>query len=187
MGTILEINNWNQLVRARSDYQNLRITVSQYNNNDSLSGTKIQIVDYDTNDIYLTLFTEITESTLIPTTASLELQQIVDIINLYGFHVRISQPQVLSENVLTVLRGFYAAGYKYVYKDYIRGQSCDPPENPTTYGIYVSDQIKLRRDDPCISDMPGYIEDEWDWCEAFKTYPIIDLITNGSVDNGLPI
>ena len=73
MANILEINNWNQLVRARSDYENLRIVVSQYNNNPNMTGTKIQIVDYNTNDIYLTLFTEITSSTLIPLTASLEL------------------------------------------------------------------------------------------------------------------
>ena len=187
MANILEINNWNQLVRARSDCENLRIVVSQYNNNPNMTGTKIQIVDYNTNDIYLTLFTEITSSTLIPLTASLELNQIVDIVNLYGFNIRISEPKVLSENVLTILRGLYASGYRYIYKDYVKGHVCDPNDTPTEYRIYTSVEILLRRADPCVSRMPSFVPDEWDWVEAFKTYPIQRLIEDRYVDNGLPI
>lgn len=125
MSNILEISNWDQLTRARADNPNLRIVVTHYNNSDSsedfnvLVATKIQIVDYRTNDIYLTVFTEISESSVIPTSASLSAENIVEIINLYGFNVRISMPEVLPESVVTLLKGLYAVGYLYVYRDYM--------------------------------------------------------------------
>ena len=195
MSNILEINNWNQLVRARSDYENLRIVVNQYNN-DSLVGTKIQIVDYNTNDVYLTLFTEVTSSTVIPTTVSMELPQIVDIINSYGFNVRISEPEVVSDKVLKILQGLYEAGYLYVFKNYVPACINDTPHIrgtvPSKWKMFVcaSKQIShpstyIDRHDVLISDSPSFVEDEWDWVRPLRTYPIHDILETGTVDNGL--
>ena len=181
MGTILEINNWNQLVRARSEQENLRILVTRYDGED-LIGTKIQIVDYNTNDIYLTIFANVLYSDLIPVSASMPEEDVVSIINSYGFNIAISQPEVLSQNVVTILRGMYAEGYRYVYKDYVK---LVDPVIKNKYVIYVSKEIELRQKGYNITQMPDYIEDEWDWCRAFKTYPIEDLIENGTVDNGV--
>ena len=107
----------------------------------------------------------------------------IQAINNFGFNVRISEPIVLSENVLTILRGMYAMGYKYVYRDYI---ACLPiQENRTT--IYVSVDIEHRHFNPDLTKMPDYVDDEWEWCKPFTTYPIKDLIDTGTVNNGLPI
>lgn len=181
MSNILEINNWNQLVSAKADNENLKILVTRYNGED-LIGTKIQIVNYLTNDIYLTLFANVLYSDIIPVTASMPEEQTVAILNSYGFHIRISQPEVLSENVVTILRGLYAEGYRYVYKDYVHQEN---PIIKNKYVIYTSKEIDLRQKGYNITNMPDYIEDEWDWCRAFKTYPIEDLIENGTVDNGV--
>lgn len=183
MNNILEINNWDQLVRAKSSCENLRILVSHYKNDD-LEGTKITIVDYNTNEIYLTLFANIIHSSVIPEQSSMETQQIVDIINSYGFNIRISQPEVVTDNVLTILRGYYESGYRYVYRDY-KNWHC--PGKQVESKIYISQMILRRRDDPSVTDTPSFIADEWDWCRAFTTYPIIDIITNGTVDNGQSI
>ena len=183
MSNILEINNWDQLVRARSDFDNLRIKVSHYKNDD-LEGTKISIIDYNTNEVYLTIFPNILHSTVIPKTASFETQKVVNIINSYGFNVRLSQPEVLPENVVTILKGLYEAGYRYVYRDY-KNWHC--PGKQVQSKVYMSQMITLRQSDPSISDTPDFIPDEWDWCRSFKTYPIVDLIENGTVDNGLTI
>jgi len=188
MSNILEISNWNQLTRARADNQNLRIVVTHYNDSDSTGdsdvfvATKIQIVDYQTNDIYLTLFTDISDSTVIPLSASLSAEEVVRVINLYGFNIRISLPEVLPENVVTLLKGLYAAGYLYVYRDYINTRI-----TRTTSVIYASDQIKIRRTGFNITKTPDFVEDEWDWCKPNYAYPIKDLIENGTVNNGQPI
>ena len=188
MSNILEISNWNQLTRARADNKNLRIVVTHYDDSDSTGdfdvfvATKIQIVDYQTNDIYLTLFTDISDSTIIPLSASLDAEEVVRVINLYGFNIRISLPEVLPENVVTLLRGLYAAGYLYVYRDYINTRT-----TRTTSVIYASDQIKIRRTGFNITKTPDFVEDEWDWCKPNYAYPIKDLIENGTVNNGQPI
>jgi hypothetical protein len=181
MDTILEINNWDQLVRARSECSNLRIKVSHYKDS-TLTGTKISIIDYNTNEIYLVIFANVLEASVIPTTASLQTQQIVDIINSYGFNIRISEPEVVPENVLTILRGCYESGYRYVYRDY-KNWHCLGKQVQSK--IYVSQMITLRRDDPSITDTPNFVADEWDWCQAFKTYAISDILENGTVDNGI--
>lgn len=180
MSNILEINNWNQLTSARADNKSLRIYVAQYES-EELTGTKIQIINYDTNDVYLTLFSKIDASTIIPLEASLEPEEVVRIINLYGFNIRISYPIVLAERVVTILTGLYEAGYRYVYKDYPN------KGNDGVYVIFASKNIKLRMTGFNITRIPDFVEDEWDWCEPFKTYPIADIIDNGMVDNGLPI
>lgn len=185
MSNILEISTWNQLVKAKSDYENLRIYVKQYNS-EPLTGTQIIIQDYNTNDIYFSGFVTDIQSTLIPTTATISNNDMITIINNFGFNVRISEPIVLSNSVVTILKGLYEQGYRYVYKYYTKHRVC------TTYDIYVSDVIEWKGHDwrfcdPVISKMPNYVVDEWEWCEAFKTYPISDLIENGTVNNGLPI
>lgn len=180
MSNILEINNWNQLTSARADNINLRIYVTQYNS-EELIGTKIQIINYLTNDIYLTLFSKIDASTIIPVEASLEPEEVIRIINLYGFNVRISYPVVLAERVVTILTGLYNAGYRYIYKDYPNNG------NDGVYVIYASKDIRLRMTGFNVTEIPDFVEDEWDWCKPFTTYPIENLIDDGMVDNGLPI
>lgn len=180
MSNILEISNWNQLVKAKSDYDNLRIAVKQWNGDD-LIGTQIIIADYNNNNIYFSGFVTDLTSTIIPTTATIGNDDMIDIINSFGFNVRISPPIVLDDEVVTILKGFYAQGYRYVYKDYPRGKTELP------YCIYVSDIIDLRYGDLVISTMPDFKADMWEWCIPFKTYPIEDLIESGTVNNGLPI
>lgn len=183
MNTILEISNWNQLVKARSEgYDNLRIVVSQYNS-EELIGTKISIVDYNTNDIYFSAFVTDIESSVIPTTAKMSNEDMISIVNKFGFNVRISEPIVLSDNVVTILKGMYAMGYRYVYRDYI---PCLPMGDNRTV-IYVSVDIGHRYFNPNLTNMPDYVDDEWEWCKAFTTYPIKDLIDTGTVNNGQPI
>ena len=114
--------NWNQLLRARADNPNLRIYVQPYNKTDSTGAqntfiaTKIMIVDYNTNDVYFTVFAEIlqTSESMIPVSASPDADRIIDMINSYGFNVRLSEPTPVTDRVLTILRGLYAAGYRYV-------------------------------------------------------------------------
>lgn len=181
MSNILEISNWNQLVKARAEnYDNLRILVKQFDGED-LVGTQIIIADYNTNEVYFSGFVTDLMSTVIPTTATISNDDMIDIINSFGFNVAISPPIVLAEDVITILNGFYAQGYKYVYKDYPRGKDTPP------YCIYVSDIIDLRYGDLIISEMPDYKEDYWDWCIPFKTYPIKNLIDTGTVNNGLTL
>ncbi len=112
--------NWNQLLRARADNPNLRIYVQPYNE-DTFIATKIMIVDYNTNDVYFTVFAEIlqTSESMIPVSASPDADRIIDMINSYGFNVRLSEPTPITDRVLTILRGLYASGYLYVYRDYI--------------------------------------------------------------------
>lgn len=179
MANILEISTWNQLTGARSDYNNLRILVTEYTGED-LTGTQITIADYNTNIKYFSGFVNIGESTLIPVDAKFTDDEMINIINSYGFNVRISPPTILSNNVVDILMGLYASGYRYVYKYYR-----DLKQLP--YAIFTSVQIKNDRNDYRVSDIPNFIEDEWGWCEPFKTYPIIDLISTGTVNNGLPI
>lgn len=180
MSNILEISNWNQLVKARSDYENLRIYVKQFNSSE-LIGTQIIIADYNSNETYFSGFVTDLQSTAIPTTATISNDDMITIINSFGFNVRISPPIVLADDVITILRGYYAQGYRYVYKDYPKFKKSLP------YCIYVSDVIDWRRHDQIISIMPDFIEDMWEWCVPFKTYPIKDLIDSGTVNNGLHI
>lgn len=180
MSNILEISTWNQLVRARSDYENLRILVVQWNS-EKLIGTQIKIVDYNTNDVYFAGFVNDIDSTVVPETCTIGNSAMLDIINNFGFNVRFSPPTVLANNVVTILQGLYASGYRYIYKDYIR---C---HGEKAYGIYASAFIDKRKWDPDICKIPEFIADEWDWCVPFKSYPIIDLIENGTVNNGIPM
>ena len=182
--------NWNQLLRARADNPNLRIYVQPYNDTDSngaqgtFIATKIMIVDYNTNDIYFTVFAEIlqTSESMIPVSASPDADRVIDMINSYGFNVRLSKPTPITDRVLTILRGLYASGYLYVYRDYINTRT-----TRTTSVIYASDQIKLRRTGFNITKTPDFVEDDWDWCKPNYAYPIKDLIENGTVNNGQPI
>ena len=184
MSNILIISNWQQLVKARSEnYSNLRITVSEYNSAD-LTGTQISIVDYDTNTVYFRSFVNVTEATLIPDTAKLSTQDMITTINNYGFNVKISEPEVVEQNVITILQGLYASGYRYIYKDYPKPYKCKCDTNDKFYRIYASDVIQLRRTDLDVSNMPGFIDDQWDWCLPFTTYPISDILENGTVNNG---
>lgn len=176
MGTILEINNWEQLTRARSTYSNLRIAVDRYNSQE-LIGTKITILDTGTKEIYTTMFAVVEQSTRFPLEVSFTDQQIVDKVNSFGFNVALSQPTCLAQNVVTILQGLYEGGYRYIYKDYPKGIRY--PE----YTIIASDQINPRLKGVWITKMPGFVPDEWEWCKAFKSYPIQDLL-NGTVDNG---
>ena len=81
-----------------------------------------------------------------------------------------------------MLKGLYAAGYLYVYRDYIKTRT-----TRTTSVIYASDQIKLRKTGFNITKTPDFVEDDWDWCKPNYAYPIKDLIENGTVNNGQPI
>lgn len=183
MNTILEISNWKQLVRARSEgYDSLRIVVSEYNS-DKLEGTKISVIDYNTNEVYFAAFGTDIHSTIIPETARMQNDDIITVLNNFGFNVRISLPIVLAEQVVEILKGLYASGYRYVYRDYIK---CLYP-NMIKTAVYVTDQLETRHTDKSISDIPNFVADEWDWVEPFKTYPIKDLIDTGTVNNGLPI
>ena len=182
--------NWNQLLRARADNPNLRIYVQPYNNTDPIGAqdtfiaTKIMIVDYNTNDVYFTVFAEIlqTSESMIPVSASPDADRVIDMINSYGFNVRLSEPTPITDRVLTILRGLYASGYLYVYRDYINTRT-----TRTTSVIYASDQIKLRKTGFNITKTPDFVEDDWDWCKPNYAYPIKDLIENGTVNNGQPI
>lgn len=180
MSNILEISNWDQLVKARSSYDNLRIFVKHYNGED-ITGTQILITDYNNNNVYFSGFVTDLNSTLIPTTATIDNDYMIEIINSFGFNVAYSQPTVLADEVITILKGYYEQGYRYVYKDYPR--FCNSPP----YAIYVSDIIDLRFHDPVISKSPSFTFDMWKWCKPFKTYPIKDLIESGTVNNGLTI
>lgn len=183
MSTLLEISNWNQLVKARSEgYDNLRIVVSEYNSNE-LIGTKISVVDYNTNDVYFSTLVTDLSSSIVPITAPMLNSEVLQVLNNYGFNVRFSEPIKLSDNVVTILKGLYAGGYRYVYRDYI---PC-LPHNAYITGVYASVEIKNRYTDTPISKIPNYVADEWEWVKAFTTYPIEDLIENGTVNNGLPI
>ena len=155
MSNILEINNWNQLVAARADNDTLRILVTRYHGED-LIGTKIQIVNYETSDIYLTIFANVLYSDIIPISASLPEEKIISIINSYGFQVRLSQPEVLENSVVTILKGLYAEGYRYIYKDYIHQED---PIIKNKYVLYASKDIPIRQDGYNITNMPEYVED----------------------------
>lgn len=182
--------NWNQLLRARADNPNLRIYVQPYNNTDptgaqdTFIATKIMIVDYNTNDVYFAVFAEIlqTSESMIPVSASPDADRVIDMINSYGFNVRLSEPTPITDRVLTILRGLYASGYLYVYRDYIHTRT-----TRTTSVIYASDQIKLRKTGFNITKTPDFVEDDWDWCKPNYAYPIKDLIESGTVNNGQPI
>lgn len=186
MANILEISNWNQLTKARSDYENLRIVVKQFNGED-LTGTQIIVADYNNNLTYFSGFVTDLESTVIPTTATIDNNAMLDIINSFGFNIRFSEPIKLADEVITILRGFYEQGYRYVYKDYPAYKGYPVCKNKLPYCIYVSDKIKNRYCGLIISNMPDFREDYWDWCIPFKSYPISDLLENGTVNNGLPI
>lgn len=177
MATKLEITNWDQLVDAKSDYTNLRILVTHYND-DTLEGIKVSIADYNTTDIYFSGFVTLLQSTKIPETAIFTNQQIVDIVNSYGFNVELSEPEVVEPTVLTILQGLYAEGYRYIYKDYLCGA------NYTRYGIYATDILEKRMSDLYLPDMPEFVRDGWDWCLPNKTYAIQLILETGTVDNG---
>lgn len=180
MGTILEISNWDQLVKARSTHDNLRILVTHIKNA-TTEATQIQIADYETNYVYFTGFVTILSADRFPTTAKFTNEQMIDIINSYGFQVRISPPTVLAEDVVTILTGLYQSGYRYIYKDYPCGAKY------RTYGIYATDILQQRMSDLYLPQIPEFIDDEWGWCQPNMTYPIQDLIDTGTVNNGLPI
>ena len=180
MSNILEISNWNQLVKAQSDYSNLRIYVKQYNSED-ITGTQIIIADYNNDNVYFSGFVTDLQSTLIPTTATISNDNMLDIINSFGFNVKYSEPIVLAEEVITILNGLLQQGYQYVYKDYPRCKNSPP------YAIYVSQYVDHRFTNPIISNSPNFVEDMWEWCIPFKTYPIQTLVNMGTVNNGLPV
>lgn len=183
MNTILEISNWNQLVKARSEgYGNLRIVVSQYNS-EELKGTKISVVDYNTNDTYFSAFATDIQSTIIPETATMLNDEILEVINKFGFNVRFSTPTVLAESVVIILKGLYEQGYRYIYRDYCPKY----PLGPNYTNVFASVDISWRKHDYMISKSPSFVKDEWEWVRPFTTYPIIDLIENGTVNNGQPI
>ena len=179
--------NWDQLLRARADNPNLRIYVQHYNDPDSTGAqdtfiaTKIMIVDYNTNDVYFTVFAEIlqTSESRIPVSASPDADRILEMINSYGFNVRLSEPTPVTDRVLTILRGLYAAGYRYVYRDYIQTK-----ETRTISMIYASQEIKSRKTGFNISKTPDFIEDDWDWCDPNTSYAISDILERGTVPIG---
>ena len=180
MADILEISNWDQLVDAKSDFTNLKIKVRNYNN-DKLVGTQIIIADYNTNAIYFSAFATILQSTVIPTSAKLTNEEMIAAINSFGFNVRISEPYILAPDVVEILQGLLSAGYQYVYRDYPMGAKY------LRYGIYATDQLKMRMTDLYLPSMPDFVENEWDWCKPNTTYPIANMVETGTVNNGLPI
>ena len=177
MANVLEISNWYQLTRATSDNENLRIYVTQANG-ELLQGIKISVVDYNTNFVYFCAFADVIESSIIPESGKMTNDAMLEMLNSFGFHVKYSEPTKLSENVITILNGLYALGYQYIYKYYT---------DNSVYHIYASVNIKEKISGFDIVKQPDYIEDEWDWCEAFKSYAISDLVESGTVNNGLPI
>lgn len=196
MNTILEISNWNQLVKARSEnYPNLRIVVTQYNS-EELVGTKISVVDYNTNDIYFSAFATDMSSTIIPETGTMWNDDIMKVLNDFEFNVKFSEPIAVSQNVMTILEGLYAGGYRYIYKHYI---ACIGYISPEKYGydfekyiknemdIYASVNINNDGKNIPISRIPEFHMDEWEWVKAFTSYPIKDIIDTGTVPNGQPI
>ena len=183
MNTILEISNWNQLVRAKSEeYPNLSIDVVQYNSAE-LTGTKVCVLDMAKGETYFAAFVVDLESTVIPTTATLSDDAVITAINNFGFNVRISRPILLTENVITILRGLYVSGYNYVYRDYI---PCIPISANETW-ICATEELEHRYNNKPVSNIPNFRADEWEWCEFSVMYPINDLITTGTVNNGIPI
>ena len=178
MQTLLEINNWDQLVDAKSDYTNLRILVTHYNNTGKLVATKISIVDYETTDVYFSGFATIIEGTIIPESAKFTNEEIIAIVNSYSFNVAMSQPIQVCSDVLIILNGLYEAGYRYIYKDYCGGRPY------TRYGIYATKVLEKRTSDLYIQKMPEFLEDGWDWCLPNRTYPIENILETGTVDNG---
>lgn len=180
MSTILEISNWHQLVRARSDHENLRIYVEDVSS-DLLSGTKVSIVDYNTNFVYFCAFADVLDATIIPESGKMSNTALLEMINNFGFNVRYSEPTALPSKVIEILQAMYDLGYRYVYKYYNKITRGRP------YQIYVSQVIKMNVSDPMISKSPAFVDDEWEWCLPFTTYPIEDLLETGNVNNGLPI
>ena len=179
MNTILEINNWNQLVNARAENKDLRIFVTHYNG-EELEATKIQIVNIKTNDVFLTLLVDYISSSILPPDVLLPEEEIVAIINSYGFNISISQPEALYPNVVSILQGLYDGGYRYVYRDY---ETVETPVLHNETVIFASKDIPLRKTGFNITEMPDFNVGEWNWVHPFKTYPIIDLL-GGTVDNG---
>lgn len=186
MPTILEISRWEQLVRAKSTHDNLRIYVEDVSS-ELLTGTKISIVDYNTNFVYFCGFVDILGSTIIPDSGKLSDDQMLDIINSFGFSVRYAQPEVLNQDVIEVLEGLDALGYQYVYRYYDRKYTKEFARENAKYLLYASEYIKDPYDGLVISESPKFIKDNWEWCESLTAYSIDLLLEHGTVCNGIPI
>lgn len=186
MPTLLEISRWEQLVRAKSTYENLRIYVENVSS-DLLTGTKISIVDYNTNFVYFCGFVDILGSTIIPDSGKLSDDAMLDIINSFGFNVRYAQPEVLTQDVISVLEGLDSLGYQYVYRYYDLRYPKEVARKDAKYLVYASEYIDAPYEGLVISESPKFIKDDWEWCASLTAYAIDLLLENGTVCNGVPI
>ena len=181
MANILEITNWNQLVDARADNKNLRILVSNINSS-SLIGTKIVIADITNSFIYFCGFVDIISGESIPVSSQFTPDEMMEKLNDYGFNISIVDTHKIDNSVVTILSGLFAAGYRYVYRDYPKGATYMP------YELYATQDLKQRMSDLQLKTMPDFIESFWQWVRPNTMYSInLILSNNGYVSQSNPI
>ena len=190
---ILEINSWDQVIRARSaNYPNLRCNIVNYNG-DSLTGKKLIIYDTNTNDVYFSTFVYINNSTIVPDTCAMEQADVINVLGKYGFYIVPTTPYYLNEKVLTILKGLDARGFLYVYAMYknrdMGGKSYTDKKRfiVASEHIYYPKELNdfILKDIEVISDSPQFVMDDFDWVLPNRSYHISEIIQNGYVDNGL--
>ena len=193
MNNILEINKWDQVLRARSaNYPNLRCNIVNYSG-DSLTGKKLIVYDTNTNDVYFSTFVYINNATLVPDICAMEQQNVIDVLGTYGFYIVPTTPYYLPEKVLTILKGLDARGFLYVYamyKDRDRGGKAYTSKKRfivASEHIYYPKELNdfLLKDIDVVSDSPQFVMDDFDWVLPNRSYPIADIIQHGYVNNGL--
>lgn len=168
---IFEFSNWTQLVGVISEsYPDIRIRVNSYFS-ESIRGTKIEIYDVNNNDIYYTGFVSLINSTVIPNTASLMPNTMVDVINSYGFPIKLIEPTVLPPHVITILKGLYMQGYNYISLQY---KELTPW--PITRVILATQGLHANSDYVIISDAPEYNKEDFTWVKPNTSYSIALLI-----------
>lgn len=174
MKTIFEFSDWNQLTKARaSDYPCLRIRVNQYIS-ESLYGTNIEIYDVDNQDVYYSGFVRIINSTVIPDGSSILPEDMVKVINSYGFSVSLIEPLVLPPNVITILRGLYTQGYNYISVEYqLNNELQKVRKIVATYGLEKNTLYTI------VSDSPEYNREDFTWVKLGTSYSIRLLIGEG--------
>lgn len=141
---IFKFSNWNQLSGLRSkEYPNIEIRVTQFNSK-QLIGTKIDIVERNNNLIYFSGFVRIMKSERFNPLAVYDVDEMIKRINSYGFNVAIIPPLELPPNVIDILTGLKALGYRYLTLQYIR------ETNTTDRSLYQSEIDNLVIEDSYV-------------------------------------
>ena len=177
---IYKITNWDQLTIVKSTkYPNLKITTEHYNSED-LQGIKIIISDINNKDIYFTGFISLYQSNLFNINCCYTAEDMIHILNSYGFNIEFIPNVFIVQRVYTTLQGLYTLGYRYIGKKAVKEYKTETHSVLLSdYLVYVTKDMNYNEPEFIISNSPDFHAEDYRWVPSDTLYSISQLLGMG--------